>query len=121
MITSTPQKSWQETAAAKRASLLASLPSEWLIPTDIIPAERVLDVTTFPQTSGLFTEEELAITGAGATQIIANISKGLWSAEKVASAFCRAATTAHQLVRQLNHSVHYSSFFLTFMGFNVSR
>lgn len=92
------QLSWQEIAAAKKESLQASIPPEWLIPPQLIPAESVLDVTTFPKTSGLFTTEELQILDSGAADIYENISKRAWSAEKVTMAFCKAAAVAHQLV-----------------------
>jgi amidase len=92
------KQGWQEAAAAKRASLLASIPSEWLIPKDILPAEHILDVTNFRKTSGLLTHKEIQITDAGAVDIVENISKGLWSAEEVALAFCKTAAIAHQLV-----------------------
>lgn len=95
------QLSWQEIAAAKRASLQASIPSEWLIPPQLMPAEDVLDVTTFPKTSGLFTAEELHILDSGAADIYEKISKGAWTAEKVTIAFCKSAAVAHQLVRDL--------------------
>jgi amidase len=91
---------WQEAAAAKRAALLATIPTEWLIPKEILPAESVLDVTNFRKTSGLLTDKEIQITDAGAVDIVDKISKRLWSAEEVAVAFCKAAAIAHQLVDQ---------------------
>jgi amidase len=93
-----PKQSWQEIAAAKRASLLASIPPEWLIPKDLFPAEHVLDVTGLRTTSGLLTRREIEITDAGAVEIVTQISKGAWRAEEVALAFCKAAAIAHQLV-----------------------
>lgn len=92
------QPSWQEIAAAKRESLHASIPSEWLIPPQLIPAEDVLDITAFPKTSGLFTAEELLILDSGAADIYEKISKRAWTAEKVTVTFCKAAAVAHQLV-----------------------
>jgi amidase len=94
----TNKHDWQDIAAAKRASLLASIPSEWLIPKDALPADDVLDVTTFRESSGLLTAKELTITAATAKEIVENLSKGTWTAESVASAFCKAAAIAHQLV-----------------------
>lgn len=94
------RQDWQEIAAAKRASLLASIPSEWLIPKDALPADDVLDVTTVRKSSGLLTAKELTITAAGVKEIVENISKGTWTAQSVASAFCKAAALAHQLVSQ---------------------
>jgi amidase len=92
------KQDWQETAAAKRASLLASLPSQWVIPQESLPPEGVLNVTTFPKSSGLFTNKEIQMTAAGVVDIVDRISKGIWRAEEVTVAFCKAATVAHQLV-----------------------
>ena len=94
----TNKQGWQEISAAKRASLLASIPYEWLIPKNALPADDVLDVTTFRESSGLLTAKELAITAASAKEIVGNISKGTWTAESVTSAFCKTAAFAHQLV-----------------------
>jgi amidase len=94
------KQDWQEAAAAKRASLLASIPSEWLIPEETLPADSVLDITSFRKTSGLFTDAEIQITEAGASLISGHISHHIWSAEKVTLAFCKAAAIAHQLVGQ---------------------
>jgi amidase len=92
------KQDWQDVAAAKRASLLASIPSEWLVPPDLMPAEHVLDITDFRKTSGILTDREVEITDAGAVDIVSQISRGVWRAEEVALAFCKAAAIAHQLV-----------------------
>ena len=95
---SATKQDWQEIAAAKRASLLASIPSEWIIPKNATPVEDVLDLIAFRVSSGLLTAKELIITAAGAEEIVENISVGTWTAENVACAFCKAAAIAHQLV-----------------------
>jgi amidase len=100
----TTKQNWQDVAAAKRAATLASIPKEWLIPSNLMPADDVLDVTTFPKTSGLFTEEELKITAASASEIVDQISKKVWTAEKVTLAFCKTASVAHQLVSATHDS-----------------
>jgi amidase len=92
------KESWQDVAAAKRAATLASIPSEWIIPSQMMPANDVLDVTTFPVSSGFFTKEELKIMAASASEIVRQISMKMWTAEIVTSAFCKAAAVAHQLV-----------------------
>lgn len=92
------KQDWQGTAAAKRAALWASLPSEWMISHGSLPNEDVLNVTTFPHSSGMFTDKEILITAAGAVDIVDKISKGIWRAEEVTRAFCKAAAVAHQLV-----------------------
>jgi amidase len=92
------EQDWQEVAAVKRADLLSSIPHDWVIPRDILPADNVLDVTVFRRTSGMLTAKEIRITDTGAVDIVEKISKRLWSAEEVALAFCKAAAIAHQLV-----------------------
>lgn len=92
------KESWQDVAAAKRAATLASIPSEWLIPKYMMPNDDVLDVTTFPESSGFFTKEELEITAASASDLVGQISKKIWTAVRVTLAFCKAASVAHQLV-----------------------
>ena len=94
------RESWQDVAAAKRANILATIPSKWLIPKHLMPSDDVLDVTTFPGSSGFFTKEELEITAASASEIVAQISSKVWTAEAVTLAFCKAASVAHQLVRR---------------------
>jgi amidase len=92
------QSDWQEVAAKKRAELLASIPSEWLIPKAKLPADDVYDLTTCRETCGILSAEELKITAASASEIAEKCAKGIWKAEPVAVAFCKAAAVAHQLV-----------------------
>ncbi|KAG0647462.1 Acetamidase [Hyphodiscus hymeniophilus] len=89
---------WQDVAAAKRKATLASIPSKWLIPAKLMPNDDVLDVTTFPKSSGLFTTAELNIMAATASEIVAQISKKVWTAEIVTLTLCKAASVAHQLI-----------------------
>jgi len=94
----TTTKPWQEIAAEKQKLLLASIPQEWIIPSELKPSEDILDVMTFPKSSGFFTEDELAITASSASTIVDQISKGVWTAEKVTLAFSKMAAVGHQLV-----------------------
>jgi amidase len=93
------QKSWEEIAAVKREELLASIPKEWIIPKDIKPSEDQLDVTSFPEKSGWFTDKELEITSKTAVELIEKLHNGTWTSEEVTLAFCKRAAAAHQLVR----------------------
>jgi amidase len=90
---------WEEIAQQKRAALLHSIPSEWIIPGNIRPPDSQLDVTGFPQESGWFTHRELEITSTSATQLLGKTTTGQWSAEEVTLAFCKRASAAQQLVR----------------------
>ena len=89
---------WEIVGAAKRDALLASIPPEWVIPAHIFPPESQLDVTTFPEQSGWFSPVEIGITSTAASEILANIAAGVWTAEEVTRAFCKRAAAAHQLV-----------------------
>lgn len=90
--------SWQETAAAKRARRDATIPAEWRIPADLLPAPDVTDVQDFPRTSGLFTADELAITELPAFAVVAKIAAGDLTALEVTRAVCKRAAVAQQLL-----------------------
>ena len=91
-----PEK-WEEIATKKREALLASIPPEWRIPDDVKPPEDQADVTTFPRESGWFTEQELEITEANATQLLGSLANGKYTSVDVTKAFCKRASAAHQL------------------------
>ncbi|KAL3473699.1 amidase signature domain-containing protein [Aspergillus californicus] len=93
---------WELIAEKKRQALKDAIPSQWVIPAAIFPPEDQLDVTTFPNKSGFFTERELEFTSTPATTILANISSGEWTSEEVTTAFCKAAAVAHQLTNCLS-------------------
>jgi amidase len=92
------KETWEEVGARKRAALLASIPSEWLIPADLLPPASQDDVTTWPETSGWFTPEELAITDLSATELVGKLASGALKSVDVTKAFCKRASAAHQLV-----------------------
>ncbi|EXJ87780.1 hypothetical protein A1O1_04707 [Capronia coronata CBS 617.96] len=100
-----PPAEWEDIAAAKRAALMKSIPAEWLIPTDILPSQKQLDVTSFPETSGLFTPQELAITSSTSAEILKRVRDKTWSAKAVTSAFCKRAAAAHQLTNCLSETM----------------
>lgn len=89
---------WQVISAKAKQKVLDDIPSEWRIPAAQLPRDDVLDVTGFPAQSGLLSDLDLQITESFATEIVARIAKGDWTAEDVTRAFCRRAAIAHQLV-----------------------
>lgn len=95
---------WQDVAAAKVVALMKSIPAEWVIPEDVMPSPKQLDVTTFPETSGWFTAEELEITSSTSSEILSKLKDKAWSARAVTAAFCKRASAAHQLVREIVES-----------------
>lgn len=95
---------WQSIAKAKRELLSNSIPLAWRIPADKLPPDDLLDVTTFPKTSGLFTDRELELTSTPAVELLAKLHSGTWTAGEVTKAFCKRASVAHQLVSSLFRS-----------------
>ncbi|KAJ5167171.1 uncharacterized protein N7482_005952 [Penicillium canariense] len=93
---------WETIAAQKRKALIASIPTEWVIPSNFLPPESQLDVTGFPKQSGWFTDHELAIISTPAPELLVNIATGSWTSEEVTRAFCKAAAAAHQLTNCLS-------------------
>lgn len=89
---------WKEISAKAKQKVLDDIPAEWKIPKDKLPGEEVLDVTDVPSKCGLLSPQDLEITEAYATEIVAKIAKGEWKAEEVSRAFCKRAAVAHQLV-----------------------
>jgi amidase len=96
----TSQNNWEKVAEAKRATLAASIPQEYRVPTHQLPPESQLDVTPWPKESGWFSSEELVITDSTATEILQKVAAKTWSSEKVTRAFCKRAAAAQQLVGQ---------------------
>ncbi|KAK6080289.1 fatty-acid amide hydrolase (amidase) [Seiridium cupressi] len=95
---------WEERAAEKRQALRDSIPPEWMIPAELLPAESVDDVTSFPETSGWFTPEELAITNSSALDLLPKLASGDLTSETVTRAFCKRASAAHQLTNCLSET-----------------
>lgn len=91
-------QTWEQVAARKRKAVLDSIPAEWIIPDHLMPPESQDDVTTFPEASGWFTAEELAITNAEALELLPKLASGKLKSETVTRAFCKRAAAAHQLV-----------------------
>lgn len=89
---------WREISTKAIQKVLDDVPLEWKIPKDKLPGDDVLDVTDVPAKCGLLSQQELDITESYATDIVAKIAKGEWTAEDVTRAFCKRAAIAHQLV-----------------------
>jgi amidase len=88
--------SWKDIAAAKRQSILESIPSKWRI-AQIPSSEEQKDVTG-PYIHQFLDKKEIDITETDAVGIASQISSGKWKASEVTEAFCHRASIAHQLV-----------------------
>ncbi|KAH7008984.1 acetamidase [Ilyonectria destructans] len=93
--------SWKQLGEKKRQDLQSSIPKEWLIPAQLLPSESQDDVTAWPETSGWFTAEELAITSLTAAELVPRLASGQLKSEDVTKAFCKRAAAAHQLTNCL--------------------
>lgn len=89
---------WQDKAAAKRASILASIPEEWrLSQSDLARAQEQRDLTG-PFIRQFLNDEEVAITALDSVPLVGAIKSRKFSAVQVARAFCKTAAVAHQIV-----------------------
>ncbi|OAK97538.1 amidase [Phaeosphaeriaceae sp. SRC1lsM3a] len=93
---------WEKVAAAKQAALADSIPHEYRIPQDQLPPESQLNVTTWPKSSGWFSQEELEITDSTASELLEKLASKTWSSEQVTRAFCKRAAAAQQLTNCLS-------------------
>ncbi|KAK6423117.1 hypothetical protein LTR95_016575, partial [Oleoguttula sp. CCFEE 5521] len=93
--------SWQEIAKTKQDQRRAAIPSHWILDESIKPGAGVHDIQDFPTTSGFFTAEELQITEATASEVVANIADRKWTAVEVVKAVSKRAAVAQQLVNCL--------------------
>ncbi|GAO15388.1 hypothetical protein UVI_02010510 [Ustilaginoidea virens] len=96
--------SWELIASEKRQALLASIPEEWRIPPGLLPPEAEDDVTNWPETSGWFTPDELAITNSTASELVPRLASGELSSAAATMAFCKRAAAAHQLTNCLSET-----------------
>ena len=98
MTNTEPPEPWQERAAAKRASILESIPKRWkLTQADLSRASKQRDLTgSFIQE--FLATETIAIISQETEAIIQSLQKQEVSAVQVATAFCQAAAVAHQIV-----------------------
>ncbi|KAJ7460676.1 general amidase [Mycena latifolia] len=91
--------SWQDKAAEKRARLAALIPDDLKLRT--LPGPDVLNVINYPL-DAVLSPRDLEITDtADVGVLLEKMSTGVWSATEVASAYCKRALAAHQLVNCL--------------------
>ncbi|KAF4554603.1 Acetamidase-like protein 1 [Elsinoe fawcettii] len=96
---------WEELAASKRKQLADSIPPEWRIPSEKLPPDSQLDVSSWPDTSGFFTPEELEITDLTASELLPKLASGHYTSEQVTLAFCKRASVAQQLTNCLSETL----------------
>lgn len=89
--------SWEQTAAAKRQSVLNAIPEKWRIKGPIPAPSEQRDVTG-PYIQQFLSPREVEITETDAVGITERTTTGQWTAVEVTEAFCHRAALAHQLV-----------------------
>ena len=87
--------SWEQKAGAKRESIKASIPKEWIIPN--VSPESVPRAMDFPVDKYLSTAEQ-EITGLLAVELLGRLARGEYKAVDVVRAFAHRAAIAQQLV-----------------------
>lgn len=99
MVASTPL--YLSISAQKQADRDSLISAEWKIPLHKLPPPEVLDITDFPNKSGLLTPKEIQITETCAAQLVSKMTspgQDRWSSLEVVTAFCKRASIAQQLV-----------------------
>ncbi|TVY56190.1 Acetamidase [Lachnellula cervina] len=96
-------KPWQEIRDAKKAEQDSQIPTAWKIRPEDFPPDGTVDLRPVAASSGILSTRELKITGEeyDATSLAATIAQGMYSAEEVATAFCKRAAIGHQLCNTL--------------------
>ncbi|KAG1745109.1 amidase signature domain-containing protein [Suillus paluster] len=88
--------SYEAKAHVLREQLEAKIPASLRLPPAILE-DPPLDVTRIPETCGLLTPQELAITELDATAVCQKIAAGELTAVEAVTAFGKRAAIAHQL------------------------
>ncbi|KAF5662235.1 general amidase [Fusarium heterosporum] len=96
--------SWKDISDNKIEALNSSIPDEWRVPDDLLPPKDQVDVTKWPETSGWFTQDELAITSLTAAELVEKLASGSLKSEHVTKAFCKRACAAQQLTNCLSET-----------------
>ena len=96
-------KPWQEIMDAKKAEQASRIPAGWKLASKDYPPDGTVDLRPVATKSGILSTRELKITGEeyDATSLAAAIAEGTYSAEEVATAFCKRAAIGHQLCNNL--------------------
>ncbi|RMZ82505.1 hypothetical protein DV737_g1991, partial [Chaetothyriales sp. CBS 132003] len=93
---------WQEIAAKKRAEVASKIPPEWrLLPSylDKVSPTSTWNVLAVPRECGILSQDEIHITeGHDAVSLVEAIAAGTYTALQVATAFCKRAAIAQQLI-----------------------
>lgn len=94
-------ETWQSISQRKKEEQLSRIPKEWRLPESAKPGPGTKNLLDIPRTCGILSGKELDITERyDATSLSEAIRSRVLSCVDVASAFCKRAAIAHQLVRR---------------------
>jgi amidase len=93
---SSPLSSWQLLASTKQASILSTVPKQFIHPHLIHSVTDTSSVQGIPET--LLSEKELEITSLDAPALISSLASGKLTSVEVLNAFTHRAVIAHQLL-----------------------
>lgn len=91
-----PTASWSERSAAKKASVLKGIPSQFIHDELLFSTADTTPVLDVP--AKYLSAEELTITSLDATSLVASLRNGALSAVSVLDAFTHRAAIAHKLL-----------------------
>jgi len=89
---------WQELAAKKRQQTNDKIAKKWVLDSDIIDKAQSSRSLAGPFIEDLLDDETVKITALDNVDLVDALSTGSLTAVQVATAFCKRAVYAHQLV-----------------------
>ena len=92
------QDSWKDRAAAKRAETLNKILPEWRLSADDLERASQQREITGPFIEQFLDKDEISVTSMTSVPLLKALAEQKWSAVQVATAFCRRAAVAHQIV-----------------------
>jgi len=94
---------WQDQAAEKVARTAAKIPSKWRISLEDRDRARKARNLTGPFIHSFLSEDEAEIVRLDSVTLVQRIASSSLSSLEVASAYCKTAAIAHQIV-SLSHN-----------------
>lgn len=91
-------RDYEDIAADAQKRRSDALTSSYLLPIYVLEGLLPQNVTSVPIDAGLYTQEEVGIIPSQAEDIHLKMRERIWTSLEVTTAFCKAATAAHQLV-----------------------
>ncbi|THV46969.1 hypothetical protein BGAL_0345g00040 [Botrytis galanthina] len=97
---------WQAIATRRQQEIFSSIPSEWILPADLLRSKRPLDLV---KACGLLNEREIKIVYSTAVDLLEKMRTREYTAVEVTTAFCKASAVAHQATNCLAWTMYSSA------------